>query len=118
MVVKFDITRTEEAAPAVISVGSVYPVYINRDASFMTENTQRKYLVIPAGMYEYKSDGAVRPDVFTSDDLWSRYSSTFTHVRTNVQSTWDVDKYLSLGSVTRAQDAQEGTSGSQNSSNL
>ena len=118
MVVKFDITRPAEDAPATISAGSVYPVYINRDASFMTENTQRKYLVIPAGMYEYKSDGAVRPDVFTSDELWSKYSSAFTHVRTAVQSTWDVDKYLSLGSVTRSQDTQADTSADSSSSNL
>ncbi len=118
MVVKFDITRSAEDAPAAISAGSVYPVYINRDASFMTENTQRKYLVIPAGMYEYKSDGAVRPDVFTSDELWGKYSSAFTHVRTAVQSTWDVDKYLSLGSVTRSQDTQSDAGSSQSSSNL
>jgi len=118
MVVKFDITRADESSPAAISAGSIYPVYINRDSSFMTENTQRKYLVIPAGMYEYKSDGAVRPDVFTSDELWSKYSSTFTHVRTNVQSTWGVDKYLSLGSVTRSQDTQTDNSGNQGNTNL
>ncbi len=118
MVVKFDLIRSEETQKAVISAGSIYPVYINRDPSFMTENTQRKYLVIPAGMYEYKADGVTRPNVFTSDDLWNKYTSTFTHVRTAVQSTWDVDKYLSLGSVTRVQTGETAQTGSSESTNL
>jgi len=119
MVVKFDVVKSTEDSPAAIASGSVYPVYINRDASFMTENTQRKYLVIPAGLYEYKADGGVRPEVFTSDELWNKYTLTFTHVRTSIQTTWDVDKYLSLGSVTGSQSAQQQTqTGSSDSTNM
>lgn len=118
MVVKFDLLRSEETGKASIIGGSVYPVYINRDPDFMTENTQRKYLVIPAGLYEYKADGVERPAIFSSNDLWNKYTSTFTHVRTAVQSTWDVDKYLSLGSVPRAQTTQSTDTGNSDSSNL
>jgi len=118
MVVKFDVVKTAEDTVAVISSGSVYPVYINRDPAFVSENTQRKYLVVPAGLYEYKAEGSVRPSVFTTDDLWNRYTSTFTHVRTAVQNTWDVDKYLSLGSVTRPQDTQQNQGGSSDSTNM
>lgn len=115
MVVKFDIVKSTEDDVAVISSGSVYPVYINRDSAFMTENTQRKYLVIPAGLYEYKADGGVRPEVFSTNELWNKYTLTFTHVRTAIQTTWDVDKYLSLGSVTSSQsDEQIHTGSSEN----
>jgi len=118
MVVKFDITKSAEDSAAVISSGSVYPVYINRDPSCMTENTQRKYLVVPAGLYEYKLDGSTRPDVFTSDELWNKYTMTFTHVRTAIQTTWDVDKYLSLGSVTGTQSSQQTNAGNSDSINM
>lgn len=118
MVVKFDIVKTAEDAPATISSGSVYPVYINRDPAFMTENTQRKYLVVPAGLYEYKADGGVRPETFTTDELWNKYTLTFTHVRTAIQTTWDVDKYLSLGSVTGTQTTQQADTGSSESTNM
>ncbi len=118
MVVKFDITKGAEGASASISSGSIYPAYINRDPAFMTENTQRKYLVIPAGLFEYKLDGSVRPEVFSTDELWNKYTMTFTHVRTAVQTTWDVDKYFSLGSVTGTQSSQQTNAGGGNSTNL
>ncbi len=116
MVVKFDVVKADEESVAVISAGSVYPVYINRDPAFVSENTQRKYLVVPAGLYEYKAEGSVRPSVFSTDELWNKYTATFTHVRTAVQNTWDVDKYLSLGSVTRSQSNQQGEDGGTGSS--
>ena len=118
MVVRFDVVKSAEDTAAVISSGSVYPVYINRDPSFMTENTQRKYLVIPAGLYDYKTDDGVRPDVFSTKELWTKYTNTFTNVRTAIQTTWDVDKYLSLGSVAGSQTSQQANTGSSESTNM
>lgn len=118
MVVRFDVVKSSEDTAASISSGAIYPIHINRDSTYMTENTQHKYQVIPAGLYEYKASGITRPAAFTSDALWEKYTSTFTHIRTYVQSTWDVDKYFSLGSVTGSQSTQESNGGSSESTNL
>ncbi|MBQ9994577.1 MAG: hypothetical protein IJP17_07695, partial [Clostridia bacterium] len=95
MVVKFKLSRAAGSGTVTIASANYYPVFINRDEKYASENTYLKYRVVPASLYV---DAESLPSVFSTEAQWKKCKTAFTDIRTLVG-----DK-LVLGTVKTASD--------------